>query len=86
VNGPGRYRATHWRVARMGSAGEAGVPEGEPLGMTFSIHVGYLADPVAACRDAGVERLNLAVRQGPDDGGALGAFVRIAWPRFRVRP
>jgi hypothetical protein len=54
--------------------------------MTFSIHVGYLADPVAACRDAGVERLNLAVRQGPYDGGALGAFVRIAWPRFRVRP
>jgi hypothetical protein len=38
---------------------------------------------VAAYRDAGVERLNIAVRAGPYDWDALGAFADDVMPQFR---
>ncbi len=41
-------------------------------------------DVVAAFRDAGVERLNIAFRQGPYDWDALHAFAEEALPAFGV--
>jgi alkanesulfonate monooxygenase SsuD/methylene tetrahydromethanopterin reductase-like flavin-dependent oxidoreductase (luciferase family) len=43
------------------------------------------ADMVAAYRDAGVERLNIAFRVGPYDWEALQAFADEVLPRFGVR-
>jgi len=41
-------------------------------------------DTVAAYRDAGVQRLNIAVRQGPYDWDALNAFAEDVLPAFGV--
>ncbi len=43
-------------------------------------------DMVGAYRDAGVERLIVAVRQGPYDWDALAAFADTVLPAFGVRP
>jgi hypothetical protein len=40
---------------------------------------------VGAYRDAGVERLNIAVRQGPYDWEALQAFAEVVLPAFGVK-
>ena len=42
-------------------------------------------DMVEAYRDAGVERLNIAVREGPYDWDALQAFAEHVLPAFGVR-
>jgi hypothetical protein len=39
---------------------------------------------VAAYRDAGVERLNIALREGPYDWDALTAFADAVLPAFRA--
>jgi F420-dependent oxidoreductase-like protein len=43
------------------------------------------ADLVAEYRDAGVERLNIALRQGPYDWEALEAFAQEVLPAFGAR-
>lgn len=40
-------------------------------------------DMLAAYRDAGVEQLNIAVRTGPYDWDALGAFAQDVMPAFK---
>ena len=40
---------------------------------------------VEAYRDAGVERLNIALREGPYDWDALQAFAEQVLPAFGVR-
>ncbi len=40
---------------------------------------------VAAYRDAGVERLNIGLRQGPYDWDALHAYAEEVLPAFGVR-
>ncbi len=42
-------------------------------------------ETVAAYRDAGVQRLNVAFRQGPYDWEALEAFAEVVLPSFGVR-
>jgi alkanesulfonate monooxygenase SsuD/methylene tetrahydromethanopterin reductase-like flavin-dependent oxidoreductase (luciferase family) len=39
---------------------------------------------IAAYRDAGVERMNIAFRQGPYDWDALQAFVETVFPAFGI--
>ena len=41
------------------------------------------AATVAAYRDAGAEQLNIALRAGPYDWAALGAFAQDVMPQFR---
>ncbi len=42
-------------------------------------------DMVEAYRDAGVERLNIALREGPYDWDALQAFADQVLPAFGIR-
>jgi F420-dependent oxidoreductase-like protein len=42
-------------------------------------------DLIAAYRDAGVERLNIALRQGPYDWEALHAFAEVVLPAFGIK-
>jgi F420-dependent oxidoreductase-like protein len=41
---------------------------------------------VGAYRDAGAQRVNIALRQGPYDWDALEAFATVVLPRFAVTP
>ena len=41
---------------------------------------------IAAYRDAGVERLNIALRQGPYDWDALAAYAETVLPAFGADP
>jgi len=43
-------------------------------------------DMIAAYRDAGVERLNIALRQGPYDWDALAAYAETVLPAFGADP
>jgi hypothetical protein len=40
---------------------------------------------IAAYRDAGVERLNIGLRQGPYDWEALEAYASEVLPKFGVK-
>jgi alkanesulfonate monooxygenase SsuD/methylene tetrahydromethanopterin reductase-like flavin-dependent oxidoreductase (luciferase family) len=73
----GAERAEALYQAQFGKDGRQGHLRGTPE---------QAEEIVAAYRDAGVERLNIGLRQGPYDWEALQAYAEVVLPAFGVAP